>query len=163
MRLHILHAQMCRCCHSNAQTSTLVNALSETSVYQSARFSRAARGRHVLVTGHLSAATCSLITKELFHQDSGYSDFTLVFLSPAAPNDVMRRLLKTSRHSHRLLYIQGSWAVHEVCDCARFPAKHRASLAGNSDHSVLHAVATTARWLWQRAHTGPDARCRGCV
>lgn len=95
------------------QTSMLVNALSETSVYRSARYSRAAHGRHVVVTGHLTAAACGLIVEELFHPDSGFSDYHLVLLNPNAPSDAMRRLLKTSRHAHRLLYLQGS-CVSEV-------------------------------------------------
>lgn len=103
----------CTAC-SPPQTSMLVNALSETSVYKSSHYSRAARGRHVVITGHLTAASCSLVVDELFHQDSGFSDFNAVFLSASPPSDAMRRLLKTSRHSHRLLYLQGNSTVQEV-------------------------------------------------
>jgi len=96
------------------QTSMLVNALSETSIYQSSHYSHATRGHHVVVTGHLAAASAAVIVDELFHPDSGFADYNLVFLNPNPPTDAMKKLLKTSQHSHRLLYLQGSWASQEV-------------------------------------------------
>jgi hypothetical protein len=96
------------------QTSTLVNALSETSIYQSAHYSRSTKGRHVVATGHLTVFAANVIVDELFHPDSGFADYHLVFLNPNPPTDGMRKLLKTSQHSHRLLYLQGSWATQEV-------------------------------------------------
>lgn len=96
----------------------LVNALSETSVYQSAHYSRATRGHHVVVTGHLAATSAAAISAELFHPDSGFADYNIVFLNPSPPTDAMKRLLKTSQHSHRLLYLQGSWVSQEVCKLA---------------------------------------------
>lgn len=96
------------------QTSMLVNALSETSVYQSAHYSRATRGHHVVATGHLTAASAGVIIDELFHPDSGFADYNLVFLNPNPPTDAMKKLLKTNQHAHRLLYLQGSWASQQV-------------------------------------------------
>jgi hypothetical protein len=96
------------------QTSMLVNALSETSVYQSAHYSHTIRGHHIVVTGHLTADSAESIVEQVFHPDSGFSDYNLVFLHPSPPTDAMKRLLKTSQHSHRLLYLQGSWASQKV-------------------------------------------------
>jgi hypothetical protein len=96
------------------QTSMLVNALSETSVYQSAHYSHTIRGHHIVVTGHLTADSAESIVEQVFHPDSGFSDYNLVFLHPGPPTDAMKRLLKTSQHSHRLLYLQGSWASQKV-------------------------------------------------
>jgi hypothetical protein len=96
------------------QTSTLVNALSETSIYQSAHYSHSTKGPHVVATGHLTTFAANVIVDELFHPDSGFADYNLVFLNPNPPSDAMRKLLKTSQHAHRLLYLQGSWATQEV-------------------------------------------------
>lgn len=96
------------------QTSMLVNALSETSVYQSAHYSHAIRGHHIVVTGHLTADSAESVVEQVFHSDSGFSDYNLVFLNPSPPTDAMKRLFKTSQHSHRLLYLQGSWASQKV-------------------------------------------------
>lgn len=55
-----------------------------------------------------------MIVEELFHPDSGWADYNCVFLNPNSPSDAMKKLLKTSQHSHRLLYLQGSWASQQV-------------------------------------------------
>lgn len=59
---------------------------------------------------------CSLLHQRSLHvvPSSGFQDFNCVFLSPEAPNDDMRRLLKTHKQSHRMLYLQGSPMSHEV-------------------------------------------------
>lgn len=92
----------------------LVNALSETSIYQSAHYSHSTKGRHVVATGHLTATAASTIVDELFHPDSGFADYNIVFLNPSPPSDAMKKLLKTSQHAHRVLYLQGSWASQQV-------------------------------------------------
>lgn len=53
------------------QTSALASAFSYTSVYTTAHYSRRARGRHVVVTGHLTVATMTLLVEELYHEDYG--------------------------------------------------------------------------------------------
>lgn len=45
---------------------------------------------------------------------AGFQDFNCVFLAPENPDDEMRRLLKTHKQSHRMLYLQGSPMSHEV-------------------------------------------------
>jgi hypothetical protein len=73
------------------------------------------RGRHVVITGHISVPSMSLLVEELYStQDYGYSDFNLVFLSPEAPSDELKRLLKTHKQSHRMLYMQGSCMKYQV-------------------------------------------------
>lgn len=104
----------CRVLLLPAQTSMLVNALSETSIHQSAHYSHSTKGRHVVVTGHLTATAASTIVDELFHPDSGFADYNIVFLNPNPPSDAMKKLLKTSQHAHRVLYLQGSWASQQV-------------------------------------------------
>ncbi|WIA30873.1 hypothetical protein OEZ86_000928 [Tetradesmus obliquus] len=91
------------------QTSMLVTALNETSPYQTARYSHTARGRHVVFTGQFSVPSMGLLVEELYStQDYGFPDFNLVLLSPEAPSDELKRLLKTHKQSHRMLYLQGS-------------------------------------------------------
>jgi hypothetical protein len=105
----------------------LVNALSETSIYQSAQYSRTTRGRHVVLMGHLTTTSAGVIVDELFHPDSGFADYNCVLLNPNPPTDAMKRLLKTSRHAHRLLYLQGCWASPRVCGRPLLPSATSAS------------------------------------
>jgi hypothetical protein len=88
----------------------------------------------VVATGHLTATAASTIVDELFHPDSGFADYNIVFLNPSPPSDAMKKLLKTSQHAHRVLYLQGSWASQQVCctnpDC------------GTTGNTVLGKVAT---------------------
>lgn len=92
-----------------------VTALSETSIYQSAHYSHTARGKHIVITGHLTVPTAALLVDELYStQDFGFPDFNLVFLCPDPPCDQMKRLLKIHKQSHRLLYVQGSCMDHKV-------------------------------------------------
>lgn len=67
------------------------------------------RGRHVVFTGQFSVPSMGLLVEELYStQDYGFPDFNLVLLSPEAPSDELKRLLKTHKQSHRMLYLQGS-------------------------------------------------------
>lgn len=53
------------------QTSALATALSYTSVYTTAHYSRRSRGRHIVVMGHLTVPTMLLLADELYPEDYG--------------------------------------------------------------------------------------------
>lgn len=55
------HMPLVKLPHLRTQTSMLVNALSENSIYCTAHYSRATRGHHVVVTGHLTAASAGRV------------------------------------------------------------------------------------------------------
>jgi hypothetical protein len=69
----------------------------------------------VVITGHLNVPSINLLVEELYStQDYGFPDFNLVLLSPEAPSDELKRLLKTHKQSHRMLYLQGSCMNNQV-------------------------------------------------
>jgi hypothetical protein len=45
---------------------------------------------------------------QIYHEDKGYDDRALVFLSPQAPSLAVRRVLLTHPHSSKMIYLQGS-------------------------------------------------------
>jgi hypothetical protein len=56
-----------------------------------------------------------LLGEELYStHDYGFPDFNLVLMSPEAPSDELRRMLKTHKQSHRMLYLQGSCMNYQV-------------------------------------------------
>lgn len=118
----------------------LVNALSETTIYQSANYSHSTKGRHVVATGHLTAASAGTIVEELFHPDSGFADYNLVFLNPNPPTDAMKRLLKTSQHAHRLLYLQGSYNSQQVRLSSMMQAVYPAAAAKVPSAGCANAI-----------------------
>jgi hypothetical protein len=45
---------------------------------------------------------------QIYHEDKGYDDRQIIFLSPAAPSFAVRRVLLTHPHSAQMMYLQGS-------------------------------------------------------
>lgn len=67
---------------------------------------------------------------QLYHEDKGYDDRHLVFLSPLPPSLSVRRVLLTHHSSRKMTYLQGTPFRHIVSRGPRCVSGSRDSACG---------------------------------
>ena len=91
-----------------ALSNHLIGLLSAKSLYARVRYRSTKAGKHVVVTGSISASGLSTFLDEFYHPDHGNQNSKVVILHPHSPNSQILALLKSSQYAGQLHYIEGS-------------------------------------------------------